>query len=466
MFFPLGDDSTTSRKPIVNYSLIAINVIAFLATGLSSDPDSSIRWEMVPAEFHWPTIITSMFLHGGWAHLIGNMWFLWIFGKNVEDRLGHIGYAIFYFVCGLAAGASHLITNAHSQIPTLGASGAIAGVMGAYICFFPHQRVRTLVFLGIFVDFWRIPAFVWIGLWFVEQLFLGLHGLAGPRADEGGIAYAAHIGGFLAGVGIGGAVRALRERWSRTGPAAHPMDARPAERRPFLTIPEDSGIEFMDEPSDGYSVLRLSDDPPDLATIARAASAVTGEPPSEVARRLEATRGMIARALPRDAAGRLQRELHVLGIPSAIILHNRSNFPPRAVPVEGASWDDRALRVRAGDQIVLLPWGAPFLYIGARVDGRPLIDLFVSRKVAYRISGSRAVPLTEVDPQSRSEISMDLGGFAEAVLQRGQPASVNEGVRSAAQGTDWGRLDFVQVSDYDDYVFWLYNLILAQSART
>ena len=137
MFFPLSDDNPTRRRPIVNYTLIALNVVAFLLTLGVRNPENVIHWTMVPADLHWPTLFTSLFLHANWIHLLGNMWMLWIFGDNVEDRLGRPGYVAFYLVCGLAADAAHILTNAASEIPTLGASGAIAGVMGAYIWFFP-----------------------------------------------------------------------------------------------------------------------------------------------------------------------------------------------------------------------------------------------------------------------------------------------------------------------------------------
>jgi membrane associated rhomboid family serine protease len=453
MFFPLSDENPTQRRPLVNYILIAVNVIAFLAT-LPARQSDLINWMMVPADLHWPSLFTNIFLHANWIHLLGNMWMLWIFGDNVEDRLGHLGYVIFYFVCGLAADAAHIVTNAGSQIPTLGASGAIAGVMGAYIWYYPRHRVKTLVFFGFFFDFWHIPAFVWIGIWFLEQLLLSTRGLAG------GVAYMAHIGGFIGGLGIAALVGVLAGRWPGRR-RSEPLEARAPERRFFTPIPDDPGIEFLDEPGDGYSVLRLTEDPADAARIAPVVAAIIKETPSEVGARLEATRGMIARAVPLDAANQIQRELHVLGIPSAKILHNRSNMPPRAIPVEGASWDDRTLRLRAGEQIVMVPWSAPFLFVGARVDGVPFVELFVNRRTAYRIRDARHIPLTEIDSGSRSELATDLGGLARAALNRAA-GSTNDGLRALAGDGNGGRLDFRNAADYDDYIFWLYNLILAK----
>jgi membrane associated rhomboid family serine protease len=458
MFFPISDDNPAQRRPVVNFALIGINIVAFLATLALRDPSTVVQWTMVPADLHWPTLFTNLFLHANVIHLLGNLWMLYIFGDNVEDRLGHVGYALFYFAGGLAADAAHIATHPTSDIPTLGASGAISAVMGAYVCFFPHQKVRTLVFLGFFFTFWEIPAFIWMGIWFVEQLLLIRGGLAG------GVAYSAHIGGFLAGAAIGVAVRVAADHWPSRRRAELP-DARTPERRLFAPIPDDPGIEFMDEPGDVFSVLRLNGEPTDVGRIGEIVAAVTNEAPSAVSSRLETTRGMIARAIPRDAAGRIQRELHTHGIPTAIILHNRSNFPPKPVPVEGASWDDRVLRLRAGEQMLMVPWSAPFLFAGARLDGRAFIDVFLNRRTAYRILDARHVPLTEVDPLSRKEVSMDLAGFARAVLDRGGSGSTNDGVRAAADTTGWGQLDFRSATDYDDYIFWLYNLILAQSPR-
>jgi membrane associated rhomboid family serine protease len=138
MFIPIGDDIPTERTPYVNYALLAANTVAFflLCLGPPDDPNL-IRWTMISAHLEWHTLFTSMFLHAGWLHLIGNMLFLWIFGDNVEDRIGHIGYTVFYFVSGVGASAAHILSNPSSEMPTLGASGAISGVMGAYIVLFP-----------------------------------------------------------------------------------------------------------------------------------------------------------------------------------------------------------------------------------------------------------------------------------------------------------------------------------------
>jgi len=149
----------------------------------------------------WPTILTSMFLHGGWLHIIGNMWFLWIFGDNIEDHLGHFRYLLFYLACGIAAAVTHIVFNLSSNEPTVGASGAIAGVMGAYVILYPRARVLTLVVLIVFFTFWWIPAWVFLGYWFLIQFLSGAAmSIAETSRSTGGVAFWAHVGGFVTGV--------------------------------------------------------------------------------------------------------------------------------------------------------------------------------------------------------------------------------------------------------------------------
>ncbi len=156
-----------------------------------ADPDYGLLGNLV-------TMVTSMFMHGGWLHIIGNMWFLFVFGDNVEDALGHGRYLLFYIGGGMVAALSHAVTQYSSTVPTIGASGAIAAVLGAYLVWFPNSRVRTLVFLGFFITMSELPAVVFLGFWFILQFFQGTLSLA--AADVGGVAWFAHIGGFLFGV--------------------------------------------------------------------------------------------------------------------------------------------------------------------------------------------------------------------------------------------------------------------------
>lgn len=198
---PIGDDDTGRRGiPIVTYALIVMNVLFFFVE-LSGGDAFIMKWAFVPSRFlaqpiaDLPTIFTSMFMHAGWVHLGGNMLYLWIFGDNVEDRLGSVKFVIFYLLCGIAATAAQLFFSIGSDIPNLGASGAIAGVLGAYILMFPQGRVRVLQGQQII----QVPALIMIGLWIVLQFFSGFASIADTN-DTGGVAYMAHIGGFLAGI--------------------------------------------------------------------------------------------------------------------------------------------------------------------------------------------------------------------------------------------------------------------------
>jgi membrane associated rhomboid family serine protease len=198
----------------VTYLLIGLNVWVFLyEIALGPDLEAFIRtWSFVPADYfalsrvpgagaeRYLPLLTSMFLHGGWIHLIGNMMYLWIFGDNVEDRLGHLRYLLFYLVTGLGAALSHAYLHPESTVPTLGASGAISGVLGGYLLLFPHARVLTLVpIVFIFVQIVEVPAVLYLGFWFLIQLVAGT--LAFALADgAGGVAWWAHVGGFMVGL--------------------------------------------------------------------------------------------------------------------------------------------------------------------------------------------------------------------------------------------------------------------------
>jgi len=209
---PLRDENPSSTVPFVTRLLIAINVVVFayeLVLGPALQP-FMLQWGLVPERLTLAlrageesvlgpalTLLSSMFLHGGWMHLIGNMWYLWIFGDNVEDRFGHAGYLAFYLGAGVVAGLVQFATNPVSSLPTVGASGAIAGVLGAYAVAFPRARVMTLVPLFVFIQIVPLPALLVLGLWFVLQFFSGALALA--SAMSGGIAFWAHIGGFAFG---------------------------------------------------------------------------------------------------------------------------------------------------------------------------------------------------------------------------------------------------------------------------
>jgi len=204
---PLRDTIPSSRVPVVNYTIIAANVAVFLHEATLGPRTEAFlfTYGLVPREFMVTTLFTSMFVHAGWLHVLGNMLYLYIFGDNVEDRLGHIRYVVFYLLCGAAAGATHALTAVHSGVPVVGASGAIAGVSGAYFLFFPTSRVVTLVPIFLFVQIIEIPAVFFLFMWFVWQVVSGVATLG--AASRGGVAVWAHVGGFVAGMIVGPLLR-------------------------------------------------------------------------------------------------------------------------------------------------------------------------------------------------------------------------------------------------------------------
>ncbi len=204
---PLRDEIPTRRVPIVNYALIAVNVLVYLFQSMLGPQEQTLVYEFALIPFQFTSgvslgditdIFTSMFMHAGLAHIGGNMLYLWIFGDNVEDRMGRGRYIVFYLIGGVVASLAHIFTNPGSQIPTVGASGAIGAVLGAYLVLYPQSRVLTLIPLGFFIRLSMLPAALVLGLWFVLQFFSGVISLGGP--DVGGVAFWAHIGGFLTGV--------------------------------------------------------------------------------------------------------------------------------------------------------------------------------------------------------------------------------------------------------------------------
>jgi membrane associated rhomboid family serine protease len=202
---PLRDVIPSRTVPFVTISLIVLNLIVwFVELTVPSEvmPRFLLAYGLVPAFFNWPAVLTSMFLHGGWLHVLGNMLYLWIFGDNVEDRLGHGRFALFYVACGAAAALAQVAVSPQSMVPIVGASGAIAGVMGGYFVLYPRSRVLTLIPLFlIWVEIIEVPAVLFLGIWFVLQLFSGVGTMALTNASQtGGIAFWAHIAGFVVGV--------------------------------------------------------------------------------------------------------------------------------------------------------------------------------------------------------------------------------------------------------------------------
>jgi membrane associated rhomboid family serine protease len=223
--FPIGDDNPTRSQPIVTLAMVGICVAVFVYQILLPEPEAEafiFRWGFIPAELlgrggigptsddlpAWSKIFTSMFLHGGFMHVIGNMLFLWIFGNNIEDTFGKIRFVIFYLLCGVAAAFTQAFTNTASGVPMIGASGAISGVLGAYLFLFPHARVRVLIMFGI-ITVVHLRAVIVLGLWFALQL---VSAAVTPVSEEGGVAFWAHVGGFVAGLALMPLFRPARPR--------------------------------------------------------------------------------------------------------------------------------------------------------------------------------------------------------------------------------------------------------------
>ena len=212
--FPVSDIIPSRTRPVVTIGLIVANALAFLYQ-LQLDRQQMYElahaYGVIPAEFAWTGVLTSVFIHDGWIHFGGNMLYLWIFGDNVEDTMGHVGYVFFYFATAIVAALAHTAFNPSSTAPLIGASGAVAATMGAYLVLYPRSRVLTAVFLLLYLDLIEIPAIVFLGIWLVMQLLSGLASM-GAGAADGGVAIAAHLAGFAIG-----AVTALtlrrRYRW-------------------------------------------------------------------------------------------------------------------------------------------------------------------------------------------------------------------------------------------------------------
>jgi membrane associated rhomboid family serine protease len=201
--FPLGDDQPRYSKPVICTLLIVLNAVVFLHEMQLEDYSRNFfieRYGVIPDHFHYYTLVTSQFLHGGWLHIIANMVFLWAFGRSLEDAMGSVKFLVFYLLCGIGAGYMQALVTAGSNIPSIGASGAIAGVMGAYVLKFPRAYIHSLVFIFVFITRFDIPAFFFIPYWFITQVFNGFGSIGYSNISEGGTAWFAHIGGFIAGM--------------------------------------------------------------------------------------------------------------------------------------------------------------------------------------------------------------------------------------------------------------------------
>ncbi|MBI4565836.1 MAG: rhomboid family intramembrane serine protease [Planctomycetes bacterium] len=471
MFIPIGDENPRERTPYVTYALVALNILLFLLwcfperTLVRHLPEHAL-WPMNEDWSDpgwWKSVLTSMFMHANILHILGNMIFLWIFGDNVEDKLGHLPFLAFYLLSGIAGSALHVVTTERPDIPTLGASGAVSGVLGAYVVFFPRHKVRMLVWLWFFIDIYRIPAFWWIGFWVFEQLLL-------TWANTIGIATTAHIGGFVVGLAWSlpwkyllfpprfGLAHATPE-----APLEFLISSRMSDRvLPAKRVPassDEADLLILEDAKDRFAVLRSAPELTHLREIGAIVSSVTSEPAGEVRDRMIRTRGVIVRGVPQERAERIQWELHRAGMPSLLIPDIPATQPPRPLVPERLSWNELELAWTIEGAMRRTPWSAPFLALGALVNRTALVDVFLSRSSAIR--ATRSVELSRrVD--GHGEESASLSMFAADLLDLRDGTVVNEGVRGLATRGAWGWLAFTDAKDYDDYVFWAYNVVRAK----
>lgn len=245
--FPIRDHNPSGRTPVITYALIAVNIAVFLSYWLTVPSDYALavffnRWGLIPGAvvqgYQVESVLTSMFLHGGWMHLAGNMLFLWIFGDNMEDEMGHLPFLVFYLCAGLAAAALQVAADPMSPIPMVGASGAIAGVMGGYLLLFPRAKVDVLFIFVIIFRIFPIPAWIVLGVWVGVQMFNG----AVTPTDGGGVAYLAHVGGFIGGLVLTVPVWLRRGGfvfWQRThGTPPHPEAEYSISRSSVPRVPK------------------------------------------------------------------------------------------------------------------------------------------------------------------------------------------------------------------------------------
>lgn len=477
LILPIGDENPREKTPFVNYTILGLNIFFFFVYCFPLEPALLAGSAMIPQQVSlgdpstWGTMFTSMFLHADIFHLLGNMLFLWICGDNVEDKLGHIPYALFYVVCGVAACLLHVVSDPASQIPTIGASGAISGALAAYVVFFPTHRIKMLFWIFIFMQVFYIPAWVWIGFWFLEQIIM-----ANLTSDTlgGGVAYLAHIGGFIAGLGIGFVVKYLilpnrfgLETDPRTRPRGFHGTSRRAERQtrdffqPFTNVEKPLDVQVLRETEFQYAVIRTTEELHTIGAIAAASAPITGEKPSAISARLNASRGVIAKNLSREQADDVYRAIRRLGTQGLLVRYGPGAMPPTPVEVDRISWDDSRLSPTVGDEQRPIPWSAPYLYLASVVCREPQLDVYVTGQHVFRVT-SRA-EMREIDPEARTERGAMLRDLASTLLRKNEGAAMNDGVRVMAHRGSWGWLSFQDPAYYDDYAFWMYTLVTTQN---
>jgi membrane associated rhomboid family serine protease len=412
VFLPIGDDQDHDRTPWVNRALLAANAAVFVLVCLPRPAPATVEsWALNPEALRPVQWLTHMFLHGDPIHVLGNLLFLWIFGRLVEERLGSAGYAALYLASGLGAAGLHLAVVRDGG-PLLGSSGAISGAIGACLVFCPRAHVKVLYWLFFTAGTSYIALSLWALLWVVEQVFFASQGM-------GTTAYWAHLGGFITGFSAAWVIRETAARLHP--PRGAPIESRDRDpRRPFAAPVDDDAV-FLDDAIDAYAVVDL-ETPPDEAPET----------------------GVVARGLPRAQAEAKRRDL---GRPAALIADQAANLPPSPRPVDSVSWDDRLVRFRVGLEVIPLPWTSASLVVHAELGTERFLDVLVSRSSAFRVAARPGMLLTKVDPARRQEESSTLDELATSFEQR--------------RGTPCAGGRFKDAAAYADYVFRAWHLARA-----
>ncbi|KAF0240000.1 MAG: rhomboid family [Planctomycetota bacterium] len=492
LLLPISDDNPTQRRPVVMQAILAINVAVWiLAVATGTGAAVFLKLGLVPGNFSFVNLITSQFIHTGIFHLAGNMLFFWIFADNVEDRFGRGWFLLMYLASGAVGAIVHAIAVSgtdHALIPLGGASGAISGVLAAYLVFYPQQPVRIFYLIFIYPGFFHVRALWVIGVYAAEQVVMIL-----ITRGQGGVAYWAHIGGFGAGLAFALADRMKRGLPEEILPAGEGWKRRIGKQPSGVTrIWKRLGAEALVRPAapelppievpfariaQGWTVLRADDSLADVSAIASLVSRVTGEPLADVSRRIRATRGVLARGLSDQSAALLVKTLAASGGPPAFAVDESAAGPlppPASASTAAAGPDGFVLEMAEGGKWAV-PWTRVAAVYAARLDRR---DPRASGGFTERFIETTLVDVVTRNPEGRIRLAQDVERSAAAASERATPAMqafcasilrhrgsipVNNGVAVAAGRGNWGYLRFPGEADYEDYAWWLAQLIRARS---
>ena len=498
MILPIGDVQKPEKTPYVNYALLGINVFVFLF--IQPNQLTANEWEIqeffeqyafVPARFSFLTLFFSMFMHGGLWHLIGNMLFLYIAGDNVEDRLGKIGYIFFYLACGVAASMAYFLFNLGSAIPTLGASGAISGVLGAYFLLCPRNQVKFFYWIFFFIGVFYVSARVVVVFYFAIDLIMFLLG------GESGIAVEAHIGGTIFGFLVTLALIKTHlaspylatEHHARSFRKVSPF-ARDHRGRPFIRFPGSSPYArysnqrhiFRDEPreqadwlSDSYAapshapvwqqaqtasglftVVAQKPIGGSVSRIAPAVASLTGVTAEQAARALRADYGVIARNMPGQAAASLEASLAQFDVTVALLRNEDTiDLPPVQELTNMVPGDAGVTFYTTGTHSLTKRRDEIFLMVCGAVGGVPTMDIYTYEPwTRFRVSRESKVFEHPAPANIRS---------ITARILKGHNIPVNRGVKVLVDGGDWSRVAFPSQEDFDRYCYWLIQVVNARN---